>query len=114
MAIIVVMLCLCFSVEEAARPTLMSLIPNIFPFCVCYGLLICDSSDWPLHKISFHTDGIITIVGKMLGRCYSMEDARVPLMSLITNILSCFAKPDREPNKLPRANPNTLSTAERS
>ena len=39
---------------------------------------------------------------------------RVPLMSLITNILSCFAKPDREPNKLPRANPNTLSTAERN
>ena len=42
-----------------------------------------------------------------------MEDgARIPLvMSLITNILSCFAKADREPNKLPTANPNTFSTA---
>ena len=40
------------------------------------------------------------------------DGARIPLvMSLITNILSCFAKADREPNKLPTANPNTLSTA---
>ena len=46
--------------ENTARPTLMSLIPNIFPFSVRYGPLICGSSDCALHKISFHTDCIIT------------------------------------------------------
>ena len=68
------MLCSCYSMEDAARPTLMSLITNIFPFCVCYGILIRDSSDCALHKIFFHTDHIIM----MLCWCYSMEDAARP------------------------------------
>ena len=110
---IMVIFCLCYGMENTARPTLMSLIPNIFPFSVSYGLLICDSSDCVLHKISFDRDRIITIVGKMVGVTAWWKTPRVPLMSLITNILSCFAKADREPNKLPRANPNTLSTTER-
>ena len=73
-----VIFCLCYGMEDTARPTLMSLIPNIFPFSVRYGLLICDSSDCVLHKISFHTDCIITIV-MLAGWCYSMvEDAARP------------------------------------
>ena len=56
---------------------------------------------------------IIVIIIIVIIIIIIMEDgARIPLvMSLITNILSCFAKADREPNKLPTANPNTFSTA---
>ena len=56
---------------------------------------------------------IIVIIIIIIIIVIIMEDgARIPLvMSLITNILSCFAKADREPNKLPTANPNTFSTA---
>ena len=47
--------------------------------CICYGLLICDSSDCALHKISFHTDH------KIPGWCYSMEDAAHPAGDVINH-----------------------------